>query len=83
MYLGKFSNVQLSIPTGLTYDAYGFVLVTESGNFWVSVMKKDGAAISSFGSCGSGHGQFSNPQGIAISPTGSICYFTNKSILIF
>ena len=63
----------LSYPVGSATDMYGFILVTESGiNHRVSIFDKDGVFVHCFGSYGSGHGQFSYPRGIAISPTGDI-----------
>ena len=64
---------------------YGFIFVTEHSENRVSIFNKDGVLIHSFGSRGSGHGQFSGPRGIAISPTGDIyvCDTNNKRIQIF
>ena len=64
---------------------YSFILVTENDNKRVSIFDKDGVFVHCFGSKGSGHGQFSSPRGIAISPTGDI-YISdrgNKRIQIF
>ena len=59
--------------------------MTEHGNNRVSIFDKDGVFIHSFGSYGSGHGQFSWPTGIAINPTGHIYIGgrDNKRIQIF
>ena len=59
--------------------------MTECGKNCVSIFHKDGVFVHCFGSKGFGHGQFSFPRGIAISPTGDI-YISdndNKRIQIF
>ena len=88
-YVGKFGiqgtgRGQLSSPSGIATDMYGFILVTEHTDR-VSIFDKDGVFIHSFGSTGSGHGQFSWPTGIAISPTGDIyiCDKNYKRIQVF
>ena len=75
---------QLSNPSGLAIDLYGFIFVTD-GNHRVSIFDKDGVFIHCFGSSGSSAGQFSYPRGIACSPNGSIyvCDNNNKRIQIF
>ena len=90
-YVGKFDTQGtgrgelLSNPSGIAIDMHGFILVTEYGNHRVLIFDKDGIFIHSFGSCGSCHGQFSSPYGIAISPTGDIYISdgSNKRIQIF
>ena len=76
---------QLSSPSGIATEMYGFVIVTEGSNNRVSIFNKDGTFIHSFGSKGTGHGQFSSPRQIAISPTGDIYIFDthNKRIQIY
>ena len=88
-YVGKFGTQgtgrgQLTNPSGIATDMYGFILVTENNNR-VSIFDKDGISIHSFGSKGSDHGQFSSPRQIAINPTGDIyiCDTHNKRIQIF
>ena len=84
-YVGRFDKGQLNCPTGLTTDINGFVLVIENGNHRVTVFDKDGAFVCSFGSNGSANGQFSNPRGIAVSPSGNIYVadYSNKRVQIF
>ena len=89
-YVGKFGTRgtgrgQLSGPSGIATDMYGFILVTELENNRISVFEKEGVFMSSFGSKGSNHGQFLWPGGIAISPTGDIYVSdkNNKRIQIF
>ena len=76
---------QLSRPTSLAIDLYGFMLVNEYDNHRVSIFDKDGVFIHCFGSMGSSAGQFLSPIGIACSPNGSIyvCDRDNKRIQIF
>ena len=79
------SEGQLSNPSSLTIDMYGFILVTERGNNRVSIFDKDGVFIHCFGSKGSSNGQFSSPYGIALSHNGSVYVNDcgNKRIQIF
>ena len=76
---------QLSCPSSLCIDLYGFILVTEYSNNRVSIFDKDGVFIHCFGSSGSSAGQFSSPCGIACSPNGSVYVsdYNNKRIQIF
>ena len=64
---------------------YGFILITERENNCVSVFDKDGVFIHCFGSSGSTNGQFSDPDGIALSPNGTVYVSdrNNKRIQIF
>ena len=84
-YVGRFDKIQLSYPIGLTTDMRGFVLVTENNNHRVTIFDQDGARVHQFGSNGSANGQFSNPRGIAISPSGNIYVadYSNKRVQIF
>ena len=84
-YVGSTGRQQLSHPCGIGTDVYGFIFVSEHTKNRVSIFNKEGVFIHSFGSKGSGHGQFSGPQGIAISPAGDIyvCDTGNKRIQIF
>ena len=70
---------------GIASDMDGFILVTEYGNHRVSVFNKHGVFMHCFGSEGSDRGEFTYPQGIAISPTGDIYVsdHSNKRIQIF
>ena len=82
--VGRFDKGQLSYPFGLTTDMHGFVLVTNN-NHCVTVFDQDGACVYQFGSNGSANGQFSNPYGIAISPSGNIYVadYSNMRVQIF
>ena len=76
---------QLSYPSGIAADMYGFILVTEYSTNHVSVFDKDGVFIHNFGAYGTSYGQFSSPRGIAISPAGDIyiCDMLSQRIQIF
>ena len=71
-------------PVGIVTDMYGFILVTMYDMNSVSIFNDD-VFIHSFGSSGSGLGQFSLPRQIAVSPAGDvyICDANNKRIQIF
>ena len=45
-------------PRGVVVNQKGEVVVTEAQNSMVSVFSPDGERLQSFGSCGSGQGQF-------------------------
>ena len=60
--LGQFGH-----PTGICVDICGFILVADYNNKFVSIFDKDGTFVHCFG-----HGYFSLPCGIAISPAGDI-----------
>ena len=48
------------------------IYVVDTGNFRVEKLNSDGYPLLSFGSRGSGHGQFNNPSGIALDAGGNI-----------
>lgn len=70
---GQFVN-----PSGLATDSTGRVYVVESGNNRVQEFTSSGAFIRKWGanggdgSSGSANGEFSNPQGVAVSPAGNV-----------
>lgn len=55
-------------PHGVDIDQNGRVLVADSQNDRVVVLKNDGSADFAFGSSGTGNGQFTYPRGIAADP---------------
>ena len=63
---------QLNEPISLTTDANGLILVAEYGQHCVSVFNPDGTFNRCFGFRGNGIGQFTYPQGVAISPNGEL-----------
>ncbi|XP_065917648.1 tripartite motif-containing protein 2-like [Dysidea avara] len=77
---------QLSGPYSVTTDIYGSILVTDTYNHRISIFDKDGNFVHCFGSYGWGHhSNFHLPNGIAISPNGSINVsdHENKRVQIF
>lgn len=60
-------NGQLNHPVGLAVDSQEDIWVTDRNNNRVQEFSSSGAYISQFGSKGSGEGQLSEPEGIAIS----------------
>jgi DNA-binding beta-propeller fold protein YncE len=69
-------SVSLKAPMGLRISGSGssaMLLIADSGNNRVVATQLDGTLIGTFGSAGSGNGQFSAPQGVGVSPvTGNI-----------
>ena len=59
-------------PWGVAINQQGEVVVTEGGGHCVSVFSSTGGKIRSFGSRGTGHGQFNGPFGVAIDDDGNI-----------
>ena len=59
-------------PWGVAINQQGEVVVTEGGGHCVSVFSSTGEKIRSFGSHGTGHGQFNQPFGVAIDDDGNI-----------
>ena len=60
------------IPWGVAVNQRGEVVVTEEGGHCVSVLSPNGEGIRSFGTKGSGHGQFQSPRGVAVDGEGNI-----------
>lgn len=59
-------------PRDIAFDASGNLLVTDTGNNRVLEFTPDGKPLGSFGTLGSGAGQFREPVGIAVAPDGTI-----------
>ena len=64
------SNVNQPVGVALTKD--GEFVVTEGNGHCVSVFKPNGEKIRSFGTHGSGEGQFKSPSGVAVDRKGNI-----------
>lgn len=60
------------IGSSLAAGPEGNVYVTESGASRVSVFDKEGKLLRSFGSSGSGPGQFTTPTEVAVDPAGDV-----------
>ena len=56
----------LDKPRGVAINKMGEVVVTECGRHCVSVFSSLGVKLRSFGTRGSGHGQFDIPSGVAV-----------------
>ena len=59
-------------PWGVAINQNSQVVVAEFGRNCVSIFSSTGEKIQSFGSGGSGHGQFDQPRGVAIDDDGNI-----------
>jgi uncharacterized protein (TIGR03663 family) len=59
-------------PRGIVVDAFGHVLVADTGNKRVIVYDSDGNFISQFGGSGISPGQFEEPVGLAIDSQGNL-----------
>ena len=59
-------------PWGVAVNQRGEVVVTELNGHCVSVLNQCGKKLQSFGTQGSGHGQFKYPQGVTVDSEGNI-----------
>ena len=64
-------------PFGIAVDPWGRLYVSDRENDRVLVFDTDGRLLSSFGSPGTGSGQFASPYGIAISAIGDVYVIDN------
>ena len=62
----------MNYPWGVAINQRGEVIVAESDGHRVSIFSPAGEKLRSFGSFGSGHGQFSTPIGMAVDDGGNI-----------
>ena len=53
-------------PWGVAINQRGEVIVAECGGHCVSVFSPSGEKLRTFGTCGSGQGQFQSPRGVAV-----------------
>ena len=56
----------LNKPTGTAINSKGQIVVAESGGNCISILTPEGEKIRTFGTAGSGNGQFNNPYGVAV-----------------
>ena len=59
-------------PWGVAVNQRGEVIVAESSGHCVTIFNPIGEKLQSFGSMGSGHGQFKDPRGVAVDDDGNI-----------
>ena len=59
-------------PWGVAVYQWGEVVVSDRRRNCVSVFSTSGIKLRSFGTCGSGHGQFNEPYGVAVDCEGNI-----------
>ncbi len=65
-------------PGGLATDAQGNVYVADPANYRIEKFDRNGNFLTSWGSKGSGMGQFGRPQGVAVDRQGNV-YVTDNS----
>lgn len=68
----------LSVPRHLAFDAFDNIVVIEWAGHRISVVTNDGKVTKSFGSKGSGPGQFIHPYGIAITLDKSVIIVSDE-----
>ena len=62
----------LSNPWGVVVNKKGEIIIAESGAHCISVYSQSGEKLRSFGSKGSGQGQFNGPRGVVVDDDGNI-----------
>ena len=62
----------LNYPCGVAINQRGEIIVVENSDHRISVFSPTGEKLRSFGSQGSGQGQFSKPRGVAVDDDGNI-----------
>ncbi|MBF0592491.1 MAG: hypothetical protein HQL02_10435 [Nitrospirae bacterium] len=67
-----------SSPQGVAVDGSGNVYVADTGNARIQKFTSDGKFIITWGSNGSGDGQFQHPEGIAVDISGNV-YVADRS----
>ena len=62
----------LNSPWGVAVNQRGEIIVAENSGHCISIFSPTGERLRSFGSVGSGQGQFSGPRGVAVDDDGNI-----------
>ncbi|HJU13382.1 MAG TPA: HYR domain-containing protein [Candidatus Nitrosotalea sp.] len=75
---GLATNGKFAYPQGIAVDKSGNVYVTDLGNRRVQEFDNNGNFVATWGSKGSGHGQFEEPAGIAIG--GNFIYVVDNEL---
>ena len=70
---------RLKRPWGVAINMKGNVIVAENSGHCISVFDITGKKLHSFGSKGSGSGQFHNPRGVAVDDGGNILVVDEKN----
>jgi sugar lactone lactonase YvrE len=65
-FVSNFGSSEYSRPTGITIDSNNDVYIIDSGNSKIEKFDSSGKLLISWGSSGSGNGQFVHPTGIAV-----------------
>ena len=71
-YKSQFGGDVLTAPYGIAFEPDGDILVADSVADKIFVFYNNGTLKSSFGSDGSGDGQFDSPKGVSLAPNGDI-----------
>jgi sugar lactone lactonase YvrE len=66
-YFGSYADASFSTPNGMAKDAQGNVYISDSGNNKIRKYDSNLINIASFGSSGTGNGQFNFPYTMAVS----------------
>lgn len=66
------------LPNGVATDSSGNVYVADAKSYGIVKLARNGAYVTSWGSFGSGPGQFRNPEGIALDASGDV--FVSDSV---
>ena len=65
------------MPNGVTVDPSGNVYIADAKNYAIVKLARDGSFVTSWGSYGTGPGQFRNPEGVALDASGNV-YVTDS-----
>jgi sugar lactone lactonase YvrE len=65
-FVSTFGSSDFRNPTGITIDSNGEIYVVDSGNSKIKKFDSNGKLLLSWGSSGTGNGQFVNPDGIVV-----------------
>jgi len=84
-FVRKIGVGTLNRPFRVALDPGGRLFVSDAQANIVYIYQTDGTLVTSFGSTGTGNGQFQQPNGIAFDAAGNtyVCDYTNKRVQIF